>query len=590
MRPEIKLAEWKCRRCGNTYQTKMEKGEELKKPSFCNCKYRDFELVLEKCEFYDEPKPKEKESDKIGYETNVFAGKKEYVEYNLNQGIFKDHFYYGKLVEIDKHSIESVVFDDGSTATNWEKYLVEKPTVDKKGKTKYKPAPYGSNQIKEMGLTYKHGIIPQKNCWSNKGIDSFIKFKCSSVVSEGVPHAGVENAEYTTQGDSTSNNNNNNKKLWLYQLPLISPTLTTLNTLGKNLLQEIILTLDKFMDVIDRQSLLLVASFILSTYCYSIFDSVGYLFFNSDKESGKTKFAMLVSLMSFHSINCGSPSEPALFRITSLGGGMMVVDDFENIEKDRKNALLQILKVGYRKEGTVIRVEKKNNMFIPVLFDCYCPKIITNTTSLEPVTLSRCIPIHLMKTLTNKGKLWPKEKASNWQGIRDVCHLWVMLNWRKIRETYDSYESEELNNRDLELVKGPLSITKTIDGTLHDQLLSYTVKCFKDRESVDMTGTWGYALFSKLLELASGEGGWLKTSDITELLRQQMVSDAGCGDEKEFRAKKGANLPGTRWVGSTLSKIPSFKKRRVGAGVEYFISKKLVEDYMKIKGFYNASP
>lgn len=596
MKKEIKTAYWQCRICGNTYTTEMKQGEEIKKPSFCECKHRNYELVQDKCEFYDQPeeiKKETKEYEFVGSTGNPFKGRKEYVEFNLNQGIFNGHFYYSKLLDIDGQLVESVAFDDGSTATNWEKFLVNQVVVDKKGNEVQKMLPYGKNQIKKIGMTYRYGIIPQKNDWSNRSIDVFCN-KMSRLYKESVGSVDsvdvyIDRMEFATGRAVQADLSHNNKKDTLLYYILCSlklPTLTTHLALKDYLLKTIINVQDIYMDVVDKRSFLLTTAFIISSYCYSLFDATGYLFFNSDKESGKTKFATVLSLMCFHSINCTSPSEAALFRITSLGMGTMLIDDFERISEEKKNTLLQILKVGYRKDGKVIRVEKRKNLFVPQIFDCYCPKMVTNTSSLEPVTLSRCIPIHLMKTLTGKGRLWPKENEGGWQVIRDMCHLFVMRNWRRIKAIYDDYECDRLNNRDLELVKGYLAVMQFIDGALHDQLLDYLVECFKDRETVDMTGTWIYVLCDMLLGKVSVEGCWLKAKDIADNLRGKIVSDAGCDDEKDFKAKKGQKLPTVRYVGGTLSKIPSFKKRRVGAGVEYWLSKKLVEDYMKIKGFY----
>jgi len=581
---KVKTAFWTCNRCGNTKVEELN-GEELKQPAFCECKNRDWKLDLKRTEFLEEPVLPA--TGKIGHEENVFSGKKEYEEHNINQGVFKEHFYFGKIVYMEDQLVESVVFDDGSTATNWEDYLVEQMVIDGNGKNKIKLLPYGSNQIKALGFNYHNKIIPQKNSWSNVSIDFFIKNK--SVGGEGGVCANLSDIGGGVIHHTEGSYGNNNKNRFTAVLTIGSyyiPTPYTQLHKGKALFQTIISVFDQYMDVPDRRSLMLAASFVVGSYCFSLFDAVGYIFFNSDKESGKTKFATLISLMGFHSVNCSSPSESALFRITSLTMGLMVIDDFENISEEKKNALLQILKVGYRKEGRIIRVEKKKDMFVPKMFDCFCPKIVTNTTTLDAITLSRCIPIHLMKTLTDKGKLYPREKDSGWQAVRDACHLFVMENWKEIEKVYEEYQCDALNNRDLELVKGFLSIVKVVDVAWHDQLLEYLVDCFKDRETVDMSGSWAYALFALLLELGTEEGCWLKTKSIADDLRSKVVSEASCEDEKEFKQKKGGKLPTPRFVGSSLSKISYFKKRRVGAGVEYFVSKKLVEDYMKVKGFY----
>lgn len=51
--PKIKLAAWKCRRCGNTYRIEQLSSQEIKQPSFCECRHRDFSLMEEESEFID---------------------------------------------------------------------------------------------------------------------------------------------------------------------------------------------------------------------------------------------------------------------------------------------------------------------------------------------------------------------------------------------------------------------------------------------------------------------------------------------------------------------------------------------------------
>jgi len=53
--PKLKVAVWKCRHCGNTYR-KEQDSQQLKMPSFCECRHRDFDLVPEQSEFIDNQK------------------------------------------------------------------------------------------------------------------------------------------------------------------------------------------------------------------------------------------------------------------------------------------------------------------------------------------------------------------------------------------------------------------------------------------------------------------------------------------------------------------------------------------------------
>ncbi len=50
--PKLKMATWQCRRCGNTYKTPQE-SHELKMPTFCECRHRDFTLIQDQSEFVD---------------------------------------------------------------------------------------------------------------------------------------------------------------------------------------------------------------------------------------------------------------------------------------------------------------------------------------------------------------------------------------------------------------------------------------------------------------------------------------------------------------------------------------------------------
>ena len=50
--PKLKNATWRCKRCGNQYLIEQD-GHQQRKPSLCNCKHRDFELVPEDSRFVD---------------------------------------------------------------------------------------------------------------------------------------------------------------------------------------------------------------------------------------------------------------------------------------------------------------------------------------------------------------------------------------------------------------------------------------------------------------------------------------------------------------------------------------------------------
>lgn len=50
--PKLKMATWKCKRCGNIYKTLQEK-QQIQKPNICECHSREFDILEEKSTFED---------------------------------------------------------------------------------------------------------------------------------------------------------------------------------------------------------------------------------------------------------------------------------------------------------------------------------------------------------------------------------------------------------------------------------------------------------------------------------------------------------------------------------------------------------
>ena len=50
--PKLKMATWKCNRCGNVYRV-PQKDSQVTQPAICECRHRDFKLVAEDSDFVD---------------------------------------------------------------------------------------------------------------------------------------------------------------------------------------------------------------------------------------------------------------------------------------------------------------------------------------------------------------------------------------------------------------------------------------------------------------------------------------------------------------------------------------------------------
>lgn len=509
----------------------------------------------------------------------------------LAQGEINGLWYFGKQLEVNKKKVDAVVLEDGTILINLKmQYPQKKDYQDKINEAK--------NGIEEYGFRVGRPLLTPENFWSKEGIKNYVKnvVKCSQ-------EKKLHSFKSLESGDSVENvvsvvSFPGKQEHGLESIPFslglsYTTTLTTLTTLTtqtaqtpkqaiwiekKSLENLLKLVQDYYMDVFDVKITTLTTFYIISTYLYELFDSIGYLFLCSDSGTGKTKWANIIQYCSFNSINATNTTEAAMFRIVEQSKGTLFIDDYEKIEETKKNSIDQLLKVGYKKGGKTCRAEKVGDTFVPCFFDVFCPKVITNTEGLDSITYSRCIPIHLIKTLSTKGSLNPKSTDLFWQHIRDACYEWAMLNWREVKKNYLAINPDGLNNRDLELVKPILAVAKTFSDESYDEVLGTVKEIFANRDLFDFSSDWDYILFNALHKYYFFDGNlpeeWIQTKKVLELMLQDMSFDE---DDKK--------RPGVKWAGRLLSRIDLFEKRREAAGVKYRMSLELIERYMKTRGW-----
>jgi len=470
---------------------------------------------------------------------------------SLAQGEFKGHWYFGKQFSFQGRPVDSVVFDNGEVLIN------EKQTIKNK-----KEREFYKNYIELVGMYYSSPLLDLNNSWSLKSINNYIRneyIQCRHVGES--PLQGMSENRPSIPTTPT-----------LHTLP----TNTTLTTLPTQLpiydrIEGIQL---KYMDLYKSELITIINCYILATYCIELFNSIGIILMVSAPGSGKTKWAMIMQLLSFNGFNATDATPSALFRMAEQTRGLMCIDDYEKVEEDKKNAIDQILKVGYKKGGKTCRSEKVGDNYEPRFFDVYGPKVVTNTVGLDSILYTRCIPIHLLKTITDKGKLNPIETDPIWQTLRDDCYIWVMNNWQTVKNNYENIDVKELNNRDLELVKPLLAIAKTISDEEYKKLEKIVIEIFKDRDMFDFANDWDYILFNALYKDIGSKERWVSATYCSNL----MLRDEHFNDSEKKK-------PGTPWVGKTLTPIDLYKKRRVATGVEYLLSKESLEKYMGSRGW-----
>jgi len=385
-------------------------------------------------------KERNKEEKKEVVQTNYsFLENDEIIYDNLNQGVHKGFWYFGKLFMVEGEEKEGLITSNKEILMNLSKII----------KARGETIELGENQIKEVGLNYKHDLEINKNFWHNKAIKEFL-------------------------GSS--------------------------DKIEKQLVfDEIRNTISYYMDVKDERIFDIVTCWVIGTYCYELFESYGYLYFHALRESGKSKFKKILRLVGFNGQEASSISEASFFRTIENTKGILAIDEYERMDTDRKKSTDLLLNAGIEKGASVKRVDKIGNKQVNRDFDVYCPKIICNITGLDPVTQTRCITIRLSKTASDKGSRKPKTNDKSWQNLRNLCYRFVMDYWEEIQNVYENYQSS-LKNRD-EDVWIPTLVLANLFG-VEEKVKDYAEANIKETQIENIENDRTYLILKELVDFS----------------------------------------------------------------------------------------
>ena len=227
----------------------------------------------------------------------------------------------------------------------------------------------------------------------------------------------------------------------------------------------------------DQRRRQVVAIWITSTFFFDLFPAFPYLHLHGPYESGKTRQAEIVALLSFFGNFTVNPTEATLFRLAE-GGCTLCIDEAERfyaIERADEStlAMRSVINSGYRKGAKVPRVEEVEGKRTVRYYDCYSPKLLASIRDLERVTATRFIKIRMRKTTdpTFSGRTIDKQKARE---IRDKLYRLRLLRAHDVASTIGKLQPSDfgISNRAWELWGPLLTVAKALDLP-HDDVLSF---------------------------------------------------------------------------------------------------------------------
>ncbi|RLC36892.1 hypothetical protein DRH29_03530 [candidate division Kazan bacterium] len=177
---------------------------------------------------------------------------------------------------------------------------------------------------------------------------------------------------------------------------------------------------DYYMEYTDPRYYTLFTVYTIATYFYPLFTSFPYIYITALPRSGKSKTLKLITFMGFNGHWSVNETVASLFRNVTAMKGVLGIDEAEHYNNNQE--VLNLLNSGYEKGAIVSRVEERGGRRVMKRYEVYSPKVIVNIAGLNETTKSRCIPVTLVRGITEKMNREPPVRSDEmFVKIRDYC-------------------------------------------------------------------------------------------------------------------------------------------------------------------------
>lgn len=167
------------------------------------------------------------------------------------------------------------------------------------------------------------------------------------------------------------------------------------------LLDEIVLFIETYLELPDKSGYLLLALWVFHTYLVEKFDKTPLLYFYGIKETGKTRAGEVLDELAFRCERLTSPTEATLFRAAHYFKGTLIIDELKLWGKDGNLEVARLIKSRYKRGLMVSRCNMENQGEDQIeYFDVFAPLVICTTESIPDIIESRCLTFLMQKNIS----------------------------------------------------------------------------------------------------------------------------------------------------------------------------------------------
>jgi hypothetical protein len=281
----------------------------------------------------------------------------------------------------------------------------------------------------------------------------------------------------------------------------------------------------------DRRTALWVAAWALGTWSYRAFRVFPYLSIRSaEKRCGKSRLLSLLQRVCFNaSPVTAHPTEAQLYRSAARTGGAQVFDEIETLRGDRErfDALITVLNVGFERGGVVTRLEKRGDRFVEEPYEAYAPRVLAGIAGLKDTLDDRALSVVMLRRrASEKVARIGRATDAEAQGLRDQCALASLTRIGDLLAAYEmappALEREGIDDRAVDLWSPLLAIAYVADsedtGDRSRDIIEAAKALAAVRDADAETGT-AARLVEALHAIRERKGESVAPADLLEALR-----------------------------------------------------------------------
>ncbi len=289
--------------------------------------------------------------------------------------------------------------------------------------------------------------------------------------------------------------------------------------------------LQRYVSFRDPRGHRWLAAWAIGTWCYRAFRVYPYLSIRSaEKRCGKSRLLHLLSRVVFNaSPVTAHPTEAQLYRSAARTGGVQLFDEVETLRGDRErfDALISVLNVGFERGGVVTRLERRGRLFVETPCEVYAPRVLTGINGLKETLEDRAIPLFMFRRRREEPiARMTADTESEARRLRDGASLACLGHIGAIGVEYANAPTElqrvGIDDRAVDLWSPLLAVAAAADredaGARAQELITLAQELSRLRDADQETGEAARAL-EALEAIRAAHGERITPGELLEALR-----------------------------------------------------------------------